>query len=277
MSWCALDVRSPPESRDTVAAWLVSRTGQAVEERGDGMLVSFAESEAEAGSLLGELHLAFGAAVAGISRPLPDVDWSRQWRDGLGPRIIGRLTVTPSWAVPGDAGPITVIMDPETAFGTGEHGSTRIALTLLDRYLEPGHRVLDLGSGSGILAIAAAKLGAARATGIELDPEVEPIATANLVRNGVQDRVTCLTGDAAALAPLLAPVDLIVSNILRTVNETLLPVIRNALAPGGIAIFSGMERPERPVFLAALAGAGFAVVDEATDGEWWGVSARAAG
>lgn len=275
MSWCALDVKSPPESRDAVATWLVSRTGQAVEERGDGILVSFAESEAEAGSLLDDLHSAFGSEVAGTSRLLPDVDWSRHWREGLGPRTIGRLTVTPSWAVPADAGPHTVIMDPETAFGTGEHGSTRIALTLLDRYLAPGRRVIDLGSGSGILAIAAAKLGASRATGIEVDPEVEPIATANVRRNDVADRVMCLTGDAAALTPLLAPADLILSNILRSVNETLLSVIRTSLAPGGVAIFAGMEQPERPLFLAALVRAGFAVVDEATDGDWWGVAARA--
>ncbi len=276
MSWCALDIQSPPESRDAVASWLVSRTGQAVEERGDGMLVSFAPSEAEAGALLGELQGTFGGAVAGASRPLPDVDWTRRWREGLGPRVIGRLTVTPSWTVPDGAGPATVIMDPETAFGTGEHGSTRIALTLLDRYLAPGGRVLDLGSGSAILTIAAVKLGARRATGIEVDPEVEPIAAANIARNGVAARVNCLTGDAALLAPLLAPADLILSNILRSVNETLLGVILAALAPGGIAVFAGMERPERPLFLAALESAGFVMVDEATDGDWWGVAARAA-
>jgi ribosomal protein L11 methyltransferase len=275
MSWCALDVQSPPESRDAVATWLVSRTGQAVEERGDGTLVSFAPNESEADALLGALHSAFGGAVAGSSRSLPEVDWSRRWREGLGPRVIGRLTVTPSWAIPGDAGPATVIMDPETAFGTGEHGSTRVALTLLDRHLAPGSRVLDLGSGSGILAIAAAKLGAVRATGIELDAEVEPIAAANIARNGVEERVACLTGDAAALAPLLAPADFILSNILRSVNETLLPVILRSLAPGGMVIFAGMERPERSLFLASLAGAGFVVVDEATDGDWWGVAARA--
>ena len=214
--------------------------------------------------------------MTGTSRPLPDVDWSRRWREGLGPRAIGRLIVTPSWAVPMESGPATVIMDPETAFGTGEHGSTRIALTLLDRYLKPGSRVLDLGSGSGILAIAAVKLGAARATGIELDPEVEPIAAANVARNGVDGRVSCLTGDAATLAPLLAPADLILSNILRAVNESLLPMILGCLDRGGIAIFAGMERPERPVFLAALESAGFVVVDEADDGEWWGVATRAA-
>lgn len=275
MSWCALDVRSPPESRDAVASWLVSRTGQAVEERSDGTLVSFAENESEAGALLGALQTAFGGVVAGTSRALPDVDWTRGWREGLGPRVIGRLTVTPSWSVPGNANAATVIIDPETAFGTGEHGSTRIALTLLDRYLAPGARVLDLGSGSGILAIAAAKLGASRATGIEIDAEVEPIAAANIARNGVADRVSCLTGEAAVLAPLLAPADLILSNILRSVNETLLPLIARCLAPGGTAVFSGMERPERAPFLAALAGAGFAVTDEATDGDWWGVAARA--
>ena len=275
MSWCALDVQSPPETRDAVATWLVSRTGQAVEERGDGILVSFAESEAEAGSLLGELHSAFGGMVAGASRPLPDIDWSRRWREGLGPRVIGRLTVTPSWAVPEDSGAATVIIDPETAFGTGEHGSTRTALILLDRHLSPGDRVLDLGSGSGILAIAAVKLGAARATGIELDPDVEPIAVANIARNGVEDRVSCLTGDAAALAPLLAPADLILSNILRAVNEMLLPFILSSLERGGTAIFAGMERSERGSFLAALARAGFLAADEASDGEWWGVAARA--
>jgi ribosomal protein L11 methyltransferase len=276
MSWCALDVKSPPETRDAVATWLVARTGQAVEERGDGILVSFATSEVEAGSLLGALRSAFGGVVAGTSRLLPDVDWTRQWRDGLGPRVIGRLIVTPSWAVPEDAGSCTVVIDPETAFGTGEHGSTRAALTLLDRHITSGSRVLDFGSGSGILAIAAAKLGAARATGIELDPEVEPIAAANVARNGVEDRVTCLTGDAAALAPLLAPADLILSNILRSVNETLLPLILRSLARGGVAIFAGMERAERSGFIAALARAGFVPIDEAADGDWWGVAVRAA-
>ncbi len=274
MSWCAVDVQSPPEAREAVATWLVSRTGQAVEERGDGILVSFATSEAEAGSLLGALQSTFGAGVAGTSRVLPDVDWSRHWRVGLGPRVIGRLTITPSWSVPEASGPATVIIDPETAFGTGEHGSTRIALTLLDRHLTPGSRVLDLGSGSGILAIAAVKLGAARATGIEVDPEVEPIAAANAARNGVENQVRFVTGDAAALTLLLAPADLILSNILRSVNETLLPLIRRSLERGGIAIFAGMEQPERPLFIAALARAGFVVVEEATDGAWWGVAAR---
>ncbi|HEY9519588.1 MAG TPA: 50S ribosomal protein L11 methyltransferase, partial [Gemmatimonadales bacterium] len=160
MSWCAVDVRSPGDSRDAVASWLVGRTGQAVEERDDGTLVGFSETEAAAEQLLGELHARFGAGVDGRARALPQVDWSARWRDGLAPRAIGRLVVTPSWLASAASPESRIIIDPESAFGTGEHGSTRSALALLERHLQPGDRVLDLGSGSGILAIAAARLGA---------------------------------------------------------------------------------------------------------------------
>jgi ribosomal protein L11 methyltransferase len=275
MSWCAVDVRSPAESRDRVAVWLVGRTGQAIEEREDGTLVGFAPDPERAGSLLEALHATFGAGIKGVARMLPDVDWSTRWRDGLGPRVVGRLTITPSWALSGDTDLHTVIVDPESAFGTGEHGSTRSALLLLDRHLHPGDRMLDLGSGSGILAIAAVKLGASRATGVEIDAEVEPIARGNAERNRVAGRVAFLTGDAAAIAPLLGPVELVASNILRSANLALLPAIRDSLAPAGIAIFAGLECSERELFLPELPAAGFTPVDEAIDQSWWAVAARA--
>ena len=273
MSWCAVDVRSPGDSRDAVASWLVGRTGQAVEERDDGTLVGFSETEAAAAQLLGELRARFGAGVDGRARALPEVDWSARWRDGLAARAIGRLTVTPSWLASGSSEETRIVIDPESAFGTGEHGSTRSALALLERHLQPGDRVLDLGSGSGILTIAAAKLGAARATGVELDEEADPIAAANARRNGVEDRVRFITGDAAALAPLLGPADIVISNILRSVNLILLPAIRSSLRPGGLAMFAGMELPEREEFLPALSP-GFVPVDEAVDDGWWAIAAR---
>lgn len=274
MSWCAVDVRSPGDSREAVASWLVGRTGQAVEEREDGTLVGFSEDEASAERLVKALHAAFGSGVAGRARPLPDVDWSARWKDGLGPRSIGRLTVTPSWTARALQESPTVIIDPESAFGTGEHGSTRAALTLLDRHLHAGDRVIDLGSGSGILAIAAVKLGASQATGIEIDDEADPIATANARRNGVEERVRFVTGDAAALAPLLGPVDIVISNILPSVNIALLPAIHASLRPGGLAIFAGMEVPERDLFLPVMGDAGFEAADEVVDDAWWGVVGR---
>ena len=273
MSWWAIDVRPDPSRREWVGAWLVARTGQAVEERDDGTLVTFAEDERTAEALVAALVAEGAAPVETSRRPLEAVDWTTRWRDGLGPRHFSRLTVVPSWIeLPPGGGP-TVVLDPESAFGSGEHGSTRAALTLLERHLRPGDRVLDLGSGSGILAIAAAKLGAASAIGIENDAEANPVAWRNAERNDVGAGVTFVDGDAGDLAPLLGPADLLLSNILRLVNAALLPAIVAALRPGGLAIFSGMEETEASLFRPALAAAGLVVRDEVTDTGWWAVAA----
>ena len=271
MSWWAVDVETAPERRELLGAWLVARTGQAIEERDDGTLVTFAETERGADELIEAVRREHGARAT--RRRLEEVDWSVRWRDGIAPRRFGRLTVTPSW-IPVPPEGVAVVLDPESAFGSGEHGSTRAALALLERHLRRGDRVLDLGSGSGILAIAAVTLGAARATGVEVDDDANDIARVNASRNGVGTAVQFLTGDAADLAPLLGPADLLLSNILRNVNTLLLPAIVRALAPGGLAIFSGMELPEAPLFRPALDSAGFAVVDEVTDAGWWAVAAR---
>lgn len=272
MSGWAIEVHVTGAERESVAALLVQATGQAIEDRDDGTLIGWAEDEAKARGI--------AARIAGSSiRPLPDVDWTVEWKKGLAPRTIGRVIVTPSWIpqTPG-AGQVVVIVDPETAFGSGEHGSTRGALLLLDRAMakHPGARVLDLGSGSGILAIAAAKLGAARAVAIEYDEEANPVAERNVERNGVADRVVILEGDAGELAPLGAPADIVVSNILRTVNTMLLPAIVAAMAPGAVAIFAGMEEPEEMLFRSALERHGLTVIDEVRDANWWSCLAERA-
>ena len=281
MSWWAIDVRTTPERRDWLSAWLVKRTGQAVEERTDGALVTFAGDEAAADTLVREIDAALrGAGVpaaATTRRRLEDVDWSTRWRDGLGPRRFGRLTVMPSWtAAVSDPDAPTVVLDPENAFGSGEHGSTRAALTLLERLVRPGDRVLDLGSGSGILAIAAVRLGAARGVGVEEDAEANLVARRNAERNGVVEATEFLDGDAGDLAPLLGPADVLLSNILRNVNTRLLPAIHSALRPGGVAIFSGMEASEAPLFRPLLPQAGLTIVEETLDEGWWAVAARRA-
>ena len=277
MSWWSIEVRAPAEHKETVGAWLVARTGHAVEEREDHTLIAFATDEQAASRLVAELGAETTGRVALGPRLVESVDWSLHWREGLGIRRLGRVSIIPSW-LPESANPGAwgVVLDPETAFGSGEHGSTRVALILLDRLLRADDLVLDLGSGSGILAIAAAKLGAARVTGIELDPEAVRVAERNATRNRVSERVEFLEGDAGALAPLLGPGDLVLSNILRSVNVTLLPKVAAGLKAGGVAIFSGMEEAEAADFLAALDQARFSPVEEAIDDGWWGVATRRA-
>jgi ribosomal protein L11 methyltransferase len=275
MTWWAIDVRTGVERRDVMSAWLVTQTGQAVEERDDGTLVTFAPDEASAEALVARLGRDVDATAETMRRPLEPVDWSTRWRDGLNARCFGRLTVLPSWLPQASSpDPHTVVLDPETAFGSGEHGSTRIALALLEQFIEPGDQVIDLGSGSGILAIAAVKLGASRAIGIEVDPEANEVAARNAARNDVAARVELLEGDAETLGPLAGPADIVVSNILRTVNIRLLPSITASLRPGALAIFSGMEEAEAPMFRHELRAAGFKTIRETEDAGWWGVAAE---
>lgn len=282
MSGYAIDVIAPEADRDAVAALLVERSGQAIEELDDGTLIAWAADESSA-NVLHDAVVALGIGHEARVRALATTDWTTEWKKGLGSRTVGRIIVTPSWVtVEAKAGEVVVVIDPETAFGSGEHGSTRGALLLLDRAMarhasrqaHQGARVIDLGSGSAILAIAAAKLGAARAFGIEFDVEANPVAERNVERNGVGDRVVILEGDASELAPLGAPADIVVSNILRNVNVLLLPAIKAALATRGVAIFAGMEVAEEVLFKPELEQAGFAVMDEAHDAGWWSCTAR---
>jgi len=277
MSGWAIDVRVEGAERESVAALLVQATGQAIEEREDGTLIGWAETRGRAEEIRSTLE-ARSTKHEVTLRELPQIDWTTKWKEGLAPRTIGRVIVTPTWIpVTPEEGQVVVTLDPETAFGSGEHGSTRGALLLLDRAMHAYEarrttheaRVLDLGSGSGILAIAAAKLGASRAVAIEFDPEANPVAERNVERNGVADRVVILEGDAGELAPLGAPADIVVSNILRTVNVMLLPAILKAMAPGAVAIFAGMEEQEESLFRPVLERHGLAVTDEVRDANWW--------
>lgn len=272
MTWWAVHARPPADDRERVAAWLVARTGHAVEERADGVVVAFAGDESDAVALAREASASQGAPAT--AQPADPVDWTVRWRDGIAQRRIGRLLLTPSWLEHDNTDPMVVVLDPETAFGSGEHGSTRAALALLERLLVPEDLMLDLGSGSGILSICAARLGARRAIGIEVDADANVIARANVDRNGVADQVTILDGEAGVLAPLLGPAQVVASNILREVNISLLPSIRRALARDGVVIFSGMEQAERELFLPAMTDVGLRLEQEAIDDGWWAAAAR---
>jgi ribosomal protein L11 methyltransferase len=165
-----------------------------------------------------------------------------------------------------------VDIDPQMAFGTGEHATTRGCLRLLDDALRPGDRVLDVGSGSAILAITAAMLGAAEAIAVEYDPDANLNARENLERNGVEERVRIVEAMAdPALLRELGRFDLLLANILSGVIRPLLPSFRQALGgdPHGRLIVSGILRTEAPGVMHDAEAAGFRVVRIDEEEEWW--------
>src|SRR4051812_7715864 len=150
------------------------------------------------------------------------------------------LTVAPPW-LSADLDPRrTIVIDPAMAFGTGEHQTTRGVLRLMQTVIRAGDRVADLGSGSAVLAIAAAKLGASTVAAIELDHDAIENAEENVERNGVSKVVRVIEGDAGLLLSLVAPVRVIFANIIASVLRELLPGFKEVLQPGGQVILSGI-------------------------------------
>lgn len=193
---------------------------------------------------------------------LPDEDWLSAWKRDLRPVRAGPFLVLAPWHQK-EAGRIPIVLEPGMAFGTGHHETTRLALRALARHVRGGMRVLDLGTGSGILAIAAAKLGA-EALGVDIDPAVIPIAWENARRNGVE--VEFLEGSLEA-SKARAPFDLIVANLFAELHQALLPGYRAQLASRGVLLLTGILRSKAGLVEEALRGAGFSFQAEG-EGEW---------
>jgi ribosomal protein L11 methyltransferase len=202
-------------------------------------------------------------------------DWSERWKRGLGPRRVGeRIIVTPTWRRPDPGeGDIVLAIDPEMAFGTGEHATTRAALRLLERALIAGASVLDIGTGSGILAIAAARLGAVAVDAVECDAEALPYAEANVLRNGAFPavRLHLALVDDRYLTVRQGHYDVIVANVLSGVLRPLLPPMRRALRPGGALVLGGIPTAEADEMREAALAAGLQVIEEDVEDEWWTV------
>ena len=187
-----------------------------------------------------------------ISR-LSDPGWAEAWQEHFRPLPVGRgLIIAPSWATPPPNGRLVITIDPGRAFGTGHHGTTAGCLSVLEDLVERHHpeRAIDFGTGSGILAIAAARLGVARVVAVDDDPDAVANAMANAARNHVSDRVHCVLGDAGALSTEPAP--LVLANLMRAAHLRLAPVYRRALAPGGALVVGGLLEAEADEVAEAL-------------------------
>jgi len=286
-SWLRITAASPSEElTGLLAEGLLACGGTAIEEQGDVVITYIAGDDGDddvVGQLREQLHaiLGFEPAQLHVER-VPEQDWLALWRSGLEPRHIGeRIIVSPTWSdVEPGPGQLLIRIDPQMAFGTGEHASTRGVLRLMQRVVRDGDTLIDVGSGSAILAIAAAMLGARSVLAVESDPDAQENAGENVAQNGVQDRVALLcdlVDDAFLDRHGDGAFDGILANVLSGVLRPLLPAFHRSLAPGGWAILSGILVEEADGMRAAATAAGFTVEAEDAEAEWWSVLLRRAG
>jgi ribosomal protein L11 methyltransferase len=209
-------------------------------------------------------------------------DWSESWKANFHPIRIGRrLLIVPAWLNPPlNPEDVTVRLDPGMAFGTGTHPTTQLCLQAIERHLQPGQPLLDLGTGSGILAIAAAKLGAGPILAVDIDAEAVAVARENAVANDVADRLTI---DDGSLADVLAGrygaqwvgVPFVVANILARVIVNLLGEgLGQTVAPGGLLVLSGILDSQAFQVIAALRGQGLTLAAQEQIDDWVAIIAR---
>lgn len=221
-------------------------------------------------------HLSILRPVGHLAlKQVDEQDWGQAWKEHFQVHRVGsRTVIVPSWReYTPQPGEIIITLDPGMAFGTGLHPTTRLCLMELEERLQAGIRVLDLGTGSGILAIAAARLGAGAVLALDTDGVAVEVARANVAANGVEGAVQvrqgALTRPAPDLQPLLAkPWDLVVANIIAQVLVDLAGPLADAVAPGGLLIASGIINERSADVEAGLLAHRLALVERRTEGDW---------
>ncbi|WP_456433472.1 50S ribosomal protein L11 methyltransferase [Thermosulfuriphilus sp.] len=288
--WIEASITVPAEAEEAVSFFLTKLTGRGiiVEDIPPGaadqpwkkrLKAYLAEEDVNSSALarvfrfLAELEAVFPGVLDHPieTRPVFEEDWALRLKEHFRPRRIGqKIVVKPSWEVyVPRRGEIVVEIDPGMAFGTGAHPSTYLVLEALEELLEVFFKdppyVLDVGTGTGILAIAAAKLGAKQVVGIDIDPEAAEVARNNVLKNEVHGLVTITTSPLFQLADLF---DLILANIGAYELTFLAPDITSHLKAGGVLVLSGILKEQKRKILEAYGPGSFLLLQEKTDPEF---------
>ena len=199
-------------------------------------------------------------------------DWETAWKQYYHAMDIGqRLAIVPSWEEY-DTDRTVLRMDPGMAFGTGTHETTGMCAALVEKYVQPGQRVIDIGTGSGILAIAAAHMGAGEVLATDLDPVAVRVAEENVRINGFDGKVSCRCGDLLDVVDMSG--DVVIANIIADVIVMLAKPVRERIVDGGLFICSGIAVDRRDDVIDALNDANYEIIDSPVKGEWAAFAAR---
>jgi ribosomal protein L11 methyltransferase len=208
--------------------------------------------------------LASDASVRTSPISVPDEDWARRSQENLKAIEAGGLIVAPPWDIPKGRDKAVIIIEPSTGFGTGHHATTRLCLVLLQRLEVRGARVLDIGTGSGVLALAAWKLGAGDVVAIDNDPDALENARDNIARNGAAPAIDIICDDVESLR--IQRADIVLANLTGAVLVRYAAELRGLAMDGGYFILSGFAPDDLAVIRTAFAGG--TVVAEQADGDW---------
>lgn len=297
MQWLELTVRTHPEAVESVSELLSRYTpgGVAIEEpielvdegqeyrviTGQPVLVHAylpvdgTEEEARQRVAEGLWHFAsLGQHFVGElqTQVVNEEDWANAWKDYFHVTHIGqRLVIRPSWREYAPKGEEVVLeLDPGMAFGTGLHPTTRLCLEQVEQRTQPGMQIIDVGTGSGILALAAAKLGADSVYCIDNSSVAVESATANAALNGLSDKITVALGilDETEATHMAGQFDIVLVNILAHIIGGMAPQLAQIVAPGGLVIASGIIEARRPDAEQPLLAAGLTLIDQAAIDDW---------
>lgn len=211
------------------------------------------------------------AGLAPTFKSLPYEDWATSWKKSWKPFRVGHLVLLPPWRAepPPRATDVRLTLQPGGAFGSGRHASTRTVLRVMQGLVRAGDRVLDAGSGSGVLSVAACLLGARHAFGFDVDPMAVPEGNDLATWNGVADRCRFVLGDFGCLGPDERGYDLVFANIYADVLQAHAGDLAARMAPGARFVFSGVRYDHVDDTRPALRAAGLALDAERPRGRWW--------
>lgn len=202
-----------------------------------------------------------------------DEDWANNWKKYYKPLEIGeKLAIVPEWEAYDNDKRIVIKINPGMAFGTGTHESTYMCLELLERYVNKDDEIFDIGCGSGILAIAALKLGAKRALAVDIDDKCIDASHENADLNNLEDKMEIKKGNL--LDVVKGRADLIVSNIIAEIIVDEIKNLKNHMDMGGIFITSGIIKERRQMVIDALEESGFEIIDELEKNNWVAIVGR---